>query len=281
MEHIGPLKDRLRRYAEAGYDGYEAGFTGMPPEQLREYLNENDLDYVGMVFARDEGELEAQLKVIRRADPILVTCQAGRDHFNFERGLTFFQTAVQLAKDYLDCDLVFETHRQTALFTPWTAARYASALPELRFTADLSHYTCVCETNLNELPHAFYQADNPDILSAAQKPDSFVTECLSTVIKASRHVHARVGHAHGPQVADPTQGEGFEWTKRFEAWWDAIVQACIEEGRDVLTINPEFGPPPYAPADPQTGEPFVDLWATRLWICDRFRRRHPTLISSP
>ena len=45
------------------------------------------------------------------------------------------------------------------------------------------------------------------------------------------------------------------------------------EGRPFLTINPEFGPPPYQPIDPRTGEPLADIWDVCLWMTQRFRDR--------
>jgi hypothetical protein len=73
--------------------------------------------------------------------------------------------------------------------------------------------------------------------------------CMQAAIRASHHIHARVGWSHGPQVADPTRGAGLVWTELFEGWWDRIIVNCMAERREFLTINPEFGPPPYAPAD--------------------------------
>lgn len=40
-----------------------------------------------------------------------------------------------------------------------------------------------------------------------------------------------------------------------------------------LTINPEFGPVPYQPTDPHSGEPLADIWEVCLWMTRRFRAR--------
>lgn len=92
-------------------------------------------------------------------------------------------------------------------------------------------------------------------------------------IERTRHIHARVGYAHGPQVPDARVGEWLTWTERFEGWWDRIIEHQRSQGRPWLTINPEFGPPPYQPFDPKTGEPLADVWETFLWIAGRFRER--------
>jgi hypothetical protein len=96
---------------------------------------------------------------------------------------------------------------------------------------------------------------------------------MDAAIQASCHIHARVGWSQGPQVADPTTGAGLVWTELFESWWDRIIEKCLLEGRESLTINPEFGPPPYAPADPATGKAFIDVGDVCLWMTRRFRER--------
>ena len=39
-------------------------------------------------------------------------------------------------------------------------------------------------------------------------------------------------------------------------------------GREFLSINPEFGPPPHAPS---AGKPFIDIWEACRWMTRRFR----------
>jgi hypothetical protein len=273
MEHLGDVAARFRAYAHAGYDGVEAGFVDLDAGELRELLQELRLDHVPMVFARDEKEFAEQLNRLRRLDPILVNCQAGRDHFSFERGLSLLRTITDMAHDALGCEIVFETHRQTLLYAPWTTCRYLDALPELRLTADFSHFTCVSETDMQALNHAVPDPAAIDRFMVERRADPELAAFMGAAIDASHHIHARVGWSHGPQVADPTTRSGLEWTERFEAWWDRIIENCLEEGRPFLTINPEFGPPPYAPTHPATGAAFIDPWDACLWMTTRFRER--------
>lgn len=277
MEVFGDLRARCLKYAAAGYDGVELGFPGVATSELNDILAESGLEYIPMMFARTEDEFAEQLGIIRQTKPLLVNCHPGRDHYSFERGLQFFRTAKAMASDALDCDIVFETHRQTLLYAPWTTRRYLVAIPDLRITADFSHFTTVSETDMSKVGRAFPDPEAGNVLTAEKRVDPELEALLGRAIKATGHIHARVGDAHGPQVADPSRGEGLEWTELFESWWDRIIQENLNAGRAFLTINPEFGPPPYAPADPATGEAFIDVWDTCLWICDRFRQRWPTL----
>ena len=251
MEALGDQRARLRKYAEAGYDGVECAIIEMDPREFADQCAELGLDYVAMLFCDVELAFEAQLEFVKQARPILINCHPGRDRFDFERGLAFFRTVMEMA-GAVETQVVFETHRTRLLYAPWTTARYVEALPGLRLCADFSHLTTVSESDMS---HRDYRA------------------LIDTAIARTDHIHARVGYAHGPQVADPRVGVGLEWTERFEQWWDRIIEARLAEGRPFLTINPEFGPPPYQPIDPRSGEPLADIWDVCLWMTERFRAR--------
>lgn len=273
MEHLGDAASRFRAYADAGYDGVEASFVALDAGDMKAVLREFNLDHVAMVIARDEKEFKEQLKRVRRLDPILVNCHAGRDHYTFDRGLSFFRAVTNMARNELDCEVVFETHRQTLLYAPWTTSRYLDEIPDLKLTADFSHFTCVSETDMRTLYHAVPDPSQDGRFKAENRYDPALEGFMDAAIAASRHIHARVGWSHGPQVADPTTGMGLEWTLLFEKWWDRIIENCLARGRTIVTINPEFGPPPYAPAHPSTGKSFIDMWEVCLWMTHRFRER--------
>lgn len=251
MEHLGDQRERLRRYADAGWDGVECAFPEIPPEEFGDLCDELGLRYVAMLFCDDEVGFRLHLDRIKHTRPILINCHGGRDFYEFERGVSFFRAAMEMAGE-ICAPVVFETHRMRLLYSPWTTARYLEALPDLRITADFSHFTTVAENDLSLPVYA---------------------EFLDKAIARADHIHARVGSAHAPQVADPRAGQDFEWTLRFESWWDRIIEQRRREGRAVLTVNPEFGPAPYQPSDPRSGAPMADIWEVGLWMADRFRTR--------
>jgi hypothetical protein len=88
-------------------------------------------------------------------------------------------------------------------------------------------------------------------------------------LAASRaiHVDARVGHEQGPQVPDPRDPAWSNHLNAFEAWWDLAITA-------EQVVVPEYGPPPYVPTVPHTGEPVADLWEICDWAKDQLRARH-------
>ena len=251
MEHLGEMPARLRAYAQAGYDGVECADIGMDPVEFGELTAQLGLDYVAMMFCDDEDAFRQQLDHVKKTKPILVNCHPGRDWFDLDRSVRFFGTVLEMASE-IDAQVVFETHRTRCLYSAWSTERILTALPELRITADFSHFTAVAENNLKLPPYS---------------------DMMDLAIERADHIHARVGTAQAPQIADPRTENGLRWTRFYERWWDRIIEARLREDRPFLTINPEFGPPPYQPVDPATDQPLADIWDVCLWMTDRFRTR--------
>jgi hypothetical protein len=251
MEHLGGMAERLKAYAEAGYDGVECATFGTDPIEFKDMTQALGLDYVAMMFCDDESAFEQQLEVVKKTGPILVNCHPGRDYFDLDRSLRFFSEVKEMATG-IDAEVVFETHRTRCLYSPWTTQRILEALPWLRITADFSHFTNVAENPLTASPYS---------------------EMMDIAIERTDHIHARVGSAQSAQVPDPRTGAGLRWTGRFEKWWDRIIEARRAEGRAFMTINPEFGPPPYQPVSPESEDPLADVWEVCLWMTERFRSR--------
>ena len=133
-----------------------------------------------------------------------------------------------------------------------TARQILEHLPNLRLTADFSHWCCVHESLLDD-----------------QK------EFLERVIPLVDHIHARVGHAEGPQVNDPRAPE---WKSAFDihlGWWDKIVANQRESGSPPrFTITPEFGPDPYVPTAPYTNRPLTDIHETNIYMKEFLKERY-------
>ena len=97
-------------------------------------------------------------------------------------------------------------------------------LPELRLTADLSHWVLVTE----RLP-----------------THPLEREWMERVVKRVDHTHARVGYAEHPQIPH-TSWVGYDkevaW---FNEWWQRIWDETKKAGKKTITLTPEIGPVPY------------------------------------
>ncbi len=247
------LPDFLDKAARDGFDAAEVYLPGRsePPAEIRRLCAAAGLKLVLQIATegRTPGEhlrsLEALYARAAEAEPLLVNCQTGRDHFPFEDSVRVFERAEAL-REATGVPLLHETHRGRALFTAPRAAAFLAAVPGLRLTADLSHWFCVHESDLSDQPAA-----------------------VAAAVAASDHVHARVGFAEGPQVGDP-RGEAFApWLALHLGLWRRIVAARAREGKPFLTLTPEFGPAPYMPVRPLENEPVADAWEVNVWMRDR------------
>ncbi|OXM83723.1 sugar phosphate isomerase/epimerase family protein [Paenibacillus rigui] len=249
----GSLENNLRRIADAGYDGVETAPPGEAEEsKFRELLEELGLDYIAMVYTGGEdhyASFEQQVERAARFAPLSIVSHSVKDSTPYGEQLDFFAKAIELERR-IGIPVAHETHRGRAMFTPWSTASLLRDLPELRITADFSHWCCVCESLLDD------QAAN-----------------LALAIERTIHIHARVGYAEGPQVPHPAAPEYARELAVHEGWWERILQHQKERGRTVATVTPEFGPPGYMHTLPFTGQPVADLWDVCLWMSERLQER--------
>jgi hypothetical protein len=255
----GPLEDNLRRIAEAGYQGVEAAVPASGElARFRELLREHDLAYIPLIFTAANGAQDSpgsahaasfaqQLERAVELEPLLVISHTGKDSLERDERGRLFEKSLE-SERRLGVPVGHETHRGRALFTPWGTAAVLKEFPELRLTADFSHWACVCESLLEDQGEALLLA------------------CQRTI-----HIHGRVGYAEGPQVPDPRAPEFAGAVEAHERWWKNIVRDRDREGAATLTFTPEFGPPDYLHTLPFTRQPVSDLWDICLWSARRFR----------
>lgn len=249
----GTYETQLRQIAEAGYDGVECHVPTEEEEPLfGELMDRYGLKAVLQIHTEGPDHSASFEKQARRAaefKPELINSHSAKDSMPYEEQLAFFGHAIRLEKE-IGVPVAHETHRGRAMFTPWSTARLLRELPELRITADFSHWCCVCESMLPD------QADN-----------------LALAMRHAVYIHGRVGFEQGPQVPDFRAPEYEYALERHEQWWDDICGLHLREGRQSVMFTPEFGPPGYMHTQPYTNQPVVDLWDICLAMGQRFRER--------
>jgi hypothetical protein len=270
MEHLGDLDARMAAIADAGFDGIECFFVAMDPARFRDRCRDLGLFYNGGIVAPTVDAFRAELQRTLKCAPTLINCHGGRDYHTHNESVDFFTECMKIASEETDTQVVFETHRRCNLYAPWVTEQLLDALPDLRICADFSHFTVVSKGNMTTSV-----APEPDANGMmAQMPDPRKEAMMAAAISRTDHIHARVGDLHRPQCVDPRIGEGLKWTELYEGWWDRILERAKTEGRPWMTINPEYGPVPYAPADPVTNIAISDPWELSVWAKDRLRKRY-------
>ncbi len=226
------VKEALPAIKKLGYDGVEVPIKFALAYGKKEWgslLQENELDCIYQVFTDgpvspggdgvfgpaisghptggpsvDEHLAVFEDQVSHSYDipnTAFVNAHSGADRWDLDTGSQFFEKALKFQKDE-GVEVYHEGHRMRFLYSPWVAAEFVTErCPELKMTADFSHWTNVCETG---------------------PADPALNKAIDAVANNVYHIHARVGYEEGPQVADPRAPEWLPYGihfRPFELIW--------------------------------------------------------------
>ena len=180
-------------------------------------------------------ELEEQLAQAPALRPLRVTVLTGSDSWPWPVQEAFWRQALALA-EACTLPVSFETHRSRSFYSPWLLQPFLEAFPDLRLTADLSHWCAVAERLMT-----------PEL------------EPVRAMAARVDHIHARVGHAQGPSVGHPFAPEWGEALEAHRRCWQLFARERSSASQGPFTITPEFGPDGYLPQLPFTRQPVADL----------------------
>lgn len=183
-----PWQQTVSELQSVGCCGIEARLPLTTEEQrtLARRLEASALQYIAIVFsgggvipaqaetpAQHLERLKERFAAAKALNPRFVNLLAGNDRWPLAQQVDFLGRAHELAAEYeLLCS--FETHRATSLYSPWLTLEIIQQLPQLRFTADISHWIVVSERLL----------DDP-------------CDDFSAFIERVHHIQARAGYDQG------------------------------------------------------------------------------------
>lgn len=177
-EHL-PLEDFFSRVKEAGYDGID---TWVPEDinEKKKFISLLDKHQLKIVSHRHQAKgndideycksLEHYLSLSLECNPLLINSHSGRDYFTLEEQLRVIDTVEEFSVKN-NITVAHETHRGRIGYSPYNAMELFMLRPDMKITADFSHWTCVTESFLENS-----------------------SEVLEEAIKRTRHTHARVGY---------------------------------------------------------------------------------------
>ena len=236
------LEEQLEQCQNAGFAHVEC-FIGDNEEGHRvlEAIGKTDLKWAlghrpmdapstikAVQFAADNGALWAMAQpasAFHSLEEIVAIARAG-SQLAQENGLPYF----------------VETHRNNFTETIPQTLRLIEAMPDIKMTADFSHFVVVGE---------FYGWEAEGAL-----------ERMRPIIERVAHVHGRISNGEAVQV-DVGNGEGEEGTPAhfFTRLWAAMFKSWRQSAQpgDVMPFTSELGPPRYAITLPD-GSEFSDRW---------------------
>lgn len=255
MESLG-YAEAARRVKAAGYDGMEIAVWDGKYDEAVKAVRDNGLQLILMAFTvgdtfADMKKSYAQwLEKTTSYKPLFINSHTGKDFHTFEQNCELIRMAAE-AQAKTGTKIVHETHRGRFTYSAPATQHYFSTFPELRLTADFSHWVNVAES---------YLADQGDNMTRA--------------IERTDHIHCRVGHPQGPQVSDPRAPEWKNSLETHAKWWDKVRDLQLKKGATQLTVTCEFGPAPgYLPTLPYTQQPVVSQWDVNVFMKDYLKKR--------
>lgn len=255
----GDIESMLIRIKDAGYNGVEMAVpvSEKQKRQLQSLLKEFELEVIALQYAATGNTIneyiaayETQINNAASINPLFINSHTGADYFSVAEVNTVLEKAVELSQK-LGVKIVHETHRGRFSFHSASIQKYLNQYPEIRLTADFSHWCNVSES--------FLQNQQGNVKNAIEKSD---------------HIHARVGHPQGCQVSDPRAPEWQEALNYHLKWWDEIVASHRKKGSPFISITAEFGPGNYMPLMPYTQQPLANQWEINLWITALLKKRY-------
>jgi len=256
----GSLDEYAAKVKQEGYDGIEIWWPmeKKAQDELFSVLKKYGLA-VGFLCGAQQKDCKEHFDFFKKMidaaagntiqKPLYINCHSGRDFFSYDENKQFIDHTTQLGKKsgILICH---ETHRSRMLFAAPVAKQFIEKNKDLKITFDVSHWCNVSESLLLD------QEEN-----------------VMLALERAEHIHARIGHAEGPQVNDPRAPEWEAAVKAHFAWWDRIVERKKKQG-SMITFLTEFGPPDYMPTTPYTRQPLADQWAINVHMMQLLRKRY-------
>lgn len=246
------------RAKASGFDGIDVWLPESVEEQeeLRTALKKHQLK-LNLMHGTDKSlpALESLKKYTERLyeltlwNPVLINSQTGSDFFTKVENSKFITEANRISKE-TGIPVYHETHRSRFSYTLPRTLEYLRTIPELRMTADISHWMVVHESLLENQQ-----------------------EMLDQVIARTDHIHARVGHPEGPQITDPRAPEWQRAVNRHLDIWIRIIENFWESHSGPMTVTSEFGPPDYMPSLPYSRIPVADQWEANVYMMQALKTK--------
>ncbi|ETS80760.1 hypothetical protein PFICI_08289 [Pestalotiopsis fici W106-1] len=180
--------------------------------------------------------------------PIKVNVHSGSDVWTYDQSVEFYKATFAIDEELGFAGKVcHETHRNRSLYSPQATDYILSRVPNLRITADISHWVVLSERLLD-----------------ANEEDR---DLLERVYPNVDHIHARIGTTQASQCPDPTNPVFKEEREFFERAWLRILELRLQKNDlSTVTFVPEYGPFPYHPINStHTFDAVANSEATRLF----------------
>ena len=245
------LEEQLTMIRDAGYDGCGVRFVDRPyAREVTGFLRAHGMSWQAQCYPRTVDELRPVLDLV---------AELGADHVNLQPDvrperlhdcIPIVEGWRRLARE-AGVAVHIETHRDRMTTDLFFTLELLDCFPDLRLTADISHYV---------LGREF-----------AWPIDETAHRQIRRVLDQSWGIHGRVASREQIQI-QLSFPHMKHWVDLFMGWWEYAIRSWRKRAPDdaVLTFLCELGPPEYAITGAD-GYELSDRWTEALWMKDAIR----------
>lgn len=238
------LDEKFQRVKNAGFEGVECWLSDNDEKEVADALQRHGLR---LVLGHRPFKIEAVQETVERAVRLgadFVFAQPADAFTPLDDVVKLVTEGRKIAND-AGIPFFVETHRNNYTETLPQTIALIERVPDIRFTADLSHFVVVGE---------FY----------GWKEERAVDRIMP-VLERTAHMHGRISNGEQVQV-DVGDGSGAT-PQFFVTLWSTAMKHWLKDAGpgDIFPFTSELGPPRYAITTPD-GKEFSDRWAQSLVI---------------
>ena len=245
------LEEQLTMIRDAGYDGCGVRFVDrLYAREVTGFLRAHGMSWQAQCYPRTVDELRPVLDLV---------AEFGADHVNLQPDvrperlhdcIPIIEGWRRLARE-AGVAVHVETHRDRMTTDLFFTLELLDCFPDLRLTADISHYVVGREF--------------------AWPIDETAHRQIRRVLDQSWGIHGRVASREQIQI-QLSFPHMKHWVDLFMGWWEYAIRSWRKRAPDdaVLTFLCELGPPEYAITGAD-GYELSDRWAEALWMKDAIR----------
>jgi sugar phosphate isomerase/epimerase len=236
------LDEKFARVQEAGFEAVECWLSDENEREVKDALDRHELRLILGHRPYSVADTQSVVERAVRLGADFVFAQPGSAFHSLDEIATLVREGRRFAND-AGLAYFVETHRNNFTENLPQTLQLIERVPDIRFTADLSHFVVVGE---------FYGWEAEGAL-----------ERMAPVLERASHIHGRISNGEQVQV-DVGDGSG-DTAQFFVRLWTHIMRAWKAGAQpgDVLPFTSELGPPRYAITLPD-GREFSDRWTQSL-----------------
>jgi hypothetical protein len=244
-------QEQLTMIRDAGYDGIGMGFLDAAfVSEVTTFLRDNGMTWQAQCYPKAIDDLAPVLDLVAKYGADHVNLQPDVRPARLEDCIPYVEGWRRLARE-AGVAVNIETHRDRMTTDLFFTLQLLDCFPDLRLTADVSHFVVGREFAYPLPPEAHAQ--------------------IHRILDNSWAIHGRVASREQVQI-QLSFPHLKHWVDLFMAWWEYAMRSWRKRAADnaVLTFLCELGPPEYAITGAD-GYELSDRWEEALWMKDAIR----------